>query len=165
MRTTRLWIAIAVALAGLMPTAASARHSRARRHGHIVATAPTADAVELGQIAPPTRRTTLEQTYGDAAIARSQFQRRYSREEQIDRREAATVGTPYPCDPRSAGADAYDCGNDPRQIGYGQYYAYTPSFVSSPTVVGAEADTQTTLLPPFTALFWGLNSLENHPHD
>ncbi len=156
----------ALAIATLATTAAA--HSR--KHHHVVApgavrfTPPSEDAIELAGIAPPSRLGTIEQTYGDAAVARSHFQRRYSAEEAYDQAQAVTQGTPYPCDPRVATSDAYVCRNDPHVRGYGQGYAFTPSYVSSPAVVGEDPSAQPSVMPSITGFFWNVNSARFDPH-
>lgn len=99
--------------------------------------------------------------------ARSRFQKRYQREARGDRDNAAPVAgrSPYPCDPRAAGPDAYVCKNETGRLGYGQYYAFTPSYVSSPQLVGDDPRVQTSVLPLITSLFWAANSLRFDPHD
>lgn len=136
----------------------SAHPSKPRRHGPVHAS-PSADAVDLAVLAPISRRSTVEQTYGDAAIARSRFARGYRSE------GGAAAGAPYPCDPRHAGPDAYVCTNDPSRIGYGQYYAFTPAYVSSPQVVGDDPRVQTPILPAITSLFWAANGWRIDPHN
>ena len=141
---------------------AGAPGAQARHRQHVLASPrvvpPSEDAIELAGIAPPTRRGTIEQTYGDAAIARAQMQRNYPREDAANAATAATVGVPYPCDPRVATPDAYVCRNDPRVRGYGQGYAFTPSYVSSPTVFDQDPGTQTSVMPAITGFFYDVNS-------
>ena len=135
------------------------------RHRHRAPVPPSADAIELAGIAPPTRRGTALQTYGDAAIARAQMQRRYPREEAANADTVArTGGAPYPCDPRVATADAYVCRNDPRVLGYGQGYAFTPSYVSAPTVFDQDPGVQEPVMPAITGFFYGVNSARIDPH-
>lgn len=146
-------------LAGLSASPALARH---RHHAPVP---PSEDAIELARIAPQTRRGTALQTYGDAAIARAQMQRRYEREEAANADGVArTGGAPYPCDPRVATADAYVCRNDPRVLGYGQGYAFTPSYVSAPTVFDQDPGAQEPVMPAITKFFHGVNSARIDPH-
>ena len=139
----------------------SARSLKPKHHIHVAAPVPSKDGVELGILAPPTRLTTLEQTYGDAAIARAQVQRRFRAEDA----ETVDAAAPYPCDPRVARADGYVCRNQPGVIGYGQTYAFTPSYVSSPLNIGRRPDEQTSILPPVTALFYAFDGLRFDPHN
>ena len=137
---------------------ATARHRQQR-------VLPSSDAVQLTGIAPPTRRGTALQTYGDAEIARAEMQKRYPREEMANEEEVErTGGAPYPCEPRSATADAYVCRNDPRVLGYGQGYAFTPSYVSAPTVFAQDPREQAPLMPKITEFFFAVNSARIDPH-
>ena len=148
------------------PQLAPARPSKAKHRVHATAAdTPSADGLDLGYLAPPTRLTTLRQDYGDAAFARSRYNRGYPAEVAADRRQEIARGTPYPCDPRVARADAYVCGSDQRHLGYGQYFAFTPSYVSSPQVVAADPNAQNQVLPPVTAIFWAVNGLRYDPHN
>lgn len=159
----RLPLACGLILACLAASAQAAdlRHRHHQHHG----VAPSEDAVELDGIAPPTRRGTALQTYGDAEIARARMQSHYPREAAADAvAERRTGGAPYPCDPRLATADAYVCRNDPRVIGYGQYYAFTPSYVSAPTVFEQDPRAQAPVMPDITGFFWSVNSARIDPH-
>ncbi len=165
MRILQLFVSTAVCLA-LTPAPAGAVQKAKRHHSrYAAAPVPSTDAVELGTLAPPSPAfSTLQQSYGDAAIARAHFQRRY--EEQAPALEAEANGpVQYPCDPRSADAGGYTCRNPPSAIGYGQTYAFTPSFVSAPQTVGKDPTAQSSLLPPFTALFYAVNGLRYDPHN
>ena len=166
------WLAATAAL--VVATAAGqalARPLKARHRVHAATTASRSvaplseDALELGYLAPPTRLTTLRQDYGDAAIARLHFERRYLAELKADRRQEADGRAPYPCNPRDAGPDAYICRGDNHHLGYGQYYVFTPSYVSSPQVVGENPNLQDEILPPTTAVFWAVNGLRYDPHN
>ena len=153
-----LFTALTAALVLANVPAATARHRQQR-------VLPSADAVQLAGIAPPTRRGTALQTYGDAEIARAEMQRRYRPEEMANGEEVGrTGGAPYPCEPRLATADAYVCRNDPRVLGYGQGYAFTPSYVSAPTVFGQDPREQAPLMPNVTDFFWAVNSARFDPH-
>ena len=161
MRTSLL--AGQIAAAALVTTLTTMPLPALARHRHAIVP-PSADAIELAGIAPPTRRGTVEKTYGDAAFARARMQSRYSSESAADTAEAATAGVPYPCDPRAATADAYVCRNDPRVLGYGQGYAFTPSYVSAPTVFNQAPDAQEPVMPSITGFFWAVNSARFDPH-
>ena len=157
MRVPRLCGLIAALLLANPPGAEAAGH----RHRRVQ---PSQDAVELAGIAPRERRSTALQTYGDAKIARAAAQRRIPREEAADAATERTGGAPYPCDPRLATADAYVCRNDPRVLGYGQGYAFTPSYVSAPTVFEQDPRTQAPIMPDITGFFWSVNSARIDPH-
>lgn len=163
MRISQLFVPVAACLTLLicLPAQAAKRH----HPGHSAAAVPSSDAVELGILAPPAPAlSTLEQSYGDAAIARSRYQRRYdTRALAVD--AEANGPAPYPCDPRSARASGYVCHNVPGAIGYGQTYAFTPSFVSSPQTTGQDLAEQTSMLPPVTAFFYAVNGLRYDPHN
>ena len=151
------WLTVSFLLAALSGAAAAGH-----RHHHGVP--PSLDAVELAGIAPRAHRGTALQTYGDAEIARAAMQRRLPREAAANAEVERTGGAPYPCDPRLATADAYVCRNDPRVIGYGQGYAFTPSYVSAPTVFGQDPGTQAPIMPDITGFFWSVNSARIDPH-
>lgn len=139
---------------GLLVAAGAAE---ARSHRVRVVTAPSPDAIELDALAPPARRGTLEQTYGDAAYARARAQARVAppREPQ-----------PYPCDPRIATNAGYLCPRVAPALGYGQYDAFTPAYVSAPqTFAVPDSDAQSPLLSPVTSLFWAVNSARWDRHD
>ncbi len=158
---------IAVLCALFLVTGATATFARAKPHPRRPAVPPpipSADAVELGTLAPPTRLSTLRQTYGDAAIARDMARRGYPAAARHDRAVAATTGAPYPCDPNTARATVIVCG-DQRGHGYGQGYAFTPSYVSAPQVFEADPFAQDQIFPPATAFFWSLNRLTAYPRD
>ncbi len=141
-----------------LPAPSSAADLAARRHRHVFRTHPSVDAVRLSTLAPLSPRSTAEQTYGDASIARSRAQDRF-RERTI----AATA--PYPCDPHVAFADGHVCANVPGQLGYGQYYAFTPAAATAPQTAGADPSAQTSLLPPTTSLFLGVDSFLFGSHE
>lgn len=160
MRATRKIIGVTVVALTLFGSAANlsaASRKHVRHHGPDVV--PSADAVELGTLAPPSRLSTFAQAYGDAAIARSRAQRRQRFEEG-----ANADDVPYPCDPRQAESRGYVCWNDPSRIGYGQFYALTPSYVSAPQIVGVAPDIQAPVLSPITSFFWAVNSARIDPH-
>ena len=146
------------------PAPSTAADLAARGHRHLFRTHPiflrhpSVDAVRLSTLAPLSPRSTAEQTYGDASIARSRAQDRF-RERTI----AATA--PYPCDPHVAFADGHVCANVPGQLGYGQYYAFTPAAVTAPQTAGADPSAQTSLLPPPTSLFLSANSFLFGSHE
>ena len=126
---------------------------------------PSEDAVELGYLAPPTRLTTLKQDYGDAAFARSRYAGRYPAETEPTYGLALGSNEAAICDPRVASSRGYICPGSRRTIGYGQLYAFTPSHVSSPQVVGEPSNSQDEVLPPATALFWAVDGLRYDPHN
>ena len=160
---SRLLVSASVCLLFVLPHAGTAQAASRHHRGHRAAPVPSADAVELGILAPPAPAlSTLEQSYGDAAIARA----RYQHQDGTSAPGAETSGlAPYPCDPRSARASGYVCHNVPGAIGYGQTYAFTPSFVSSPQTIGRAPTEQTSLLPPVTALFYAVDALRYDPHN
>ena len=130
------------------------------------ATSPSPDAVGLGTLAPPTRLSTLEQTYGDAAYARARVAGRYEargREDLRDGEGSSTGSNPssvqFPCDPRSAGVAAYRCGPRDGVPGYGLAYGYNPAYVTSPFSSGHDPREQPPVLPGVTALFFAVNGL------
>lgn len=156
-----LSLACGLTLAVLATSAQAADLRHHRRHG----VPPSVDAVQLAGIAPPTRRGTALQTYGDAEIARALMQRRIPREDAANAAEVArTGGAPYPCDPRLATADAYVCRTAPGATGYKQFYAFTPSYVSAPTVFQQDPGTQAPVMPDITGFFWSVNSARLDPH-
>ena len=157
-------------MALLLVGGAAARTSRHRTHVLRVVSppppAPSQDAIELATLAPPSRLSTIEQTYGDAAYARRRLERRIDREAQADLDTAAAEGgVPYPCEPRVAGASAYACNGAPHPRSYGQGYAFTPSYLSAPHRLGVPPDEQTQVLPPLTGLAWVVNSLRPDAHN
>ena len=157
----RFPITCALTAALLLAVAPSAQARPRHHHG----VPPSMDAVQLAGIAPPTRRGTALQTYGDAEIARARMQRRYPREDAANAAEVArTGGAPYPCDPRLATADAYVCRTDPRGTDYREGYAFTPSYVSAPTVFQQDPGTQVPVMPDITGFFWSVNSARLDPH-
>ena len=86
---------------GLAPAAIGGAAARPSRHRHravsLAPTPPSQDAIELATLAPPSRRSTLEQSYGDAAIARHRVEGRIARELGADQADAeAFGGAPYP---------------------------------------------------------------------
>lgn len=132
--------------------AAEARGHRAR-----VVVSPSPDAIELDALAPPARRGTVEQTYGDAAYARARAQART---------EPASEPQRYPCDPRVATNGGYLCPQVSPTLGYGQFHAFTPAYVSAPqTFAVPDSDAQSPLLAPVTSLFWSVNSARWDRHD
>lgn len=134
-------------------------------HRHRASVPPSEDAVELAGISPPSRRGIALQGYGDAVIARAGIRRRYAREDAANVETIGrTGGAPYPCDPRVATADAYICRNDPRVLGYGQGYAFTPSYVSAPTVFDQNPGVEEPIMPAITSFFYGINSARIDPH-
>lgn len=165
-------ILIAVALATLVPYGGAAARP-GHHHRHTVQRAvppppvpPSQDAVELAILAPPSRRSTLEQSYGDAAYARGRLERRIDREVRDDFETVATIGgAPYPCEPRIAGASAYVCNGAPHPRSYGQGYSFTPAYLAAPQRRGALPNEQTPVLPPLTGLAWVVNSLRPDPHN
>lgn len=169
MRTMGRLLIVACAMAPV-PLAAGARASHHRHRILRLAppppTSPSQDAIELATLAPPSRRSTVEQTYGDAAFARDHAQNRIQRELQVDEADAAAFGgVPYPCDPRAPGATAYACNGAPHQRSYGQGYAFTPDYLSAPQRLGVPPDVQTQVLPPITGLAWVVNSLRYDAHN
>ena len=158
-------LAFTCSLTAALVLATAAQGADAPRHRRHHGVPPSEDAVQLAGIAPPTRRGTALQTYGDAEIARARMQRLYPREQAADiAAERRTGGAPYPCDPRIATADAYVCRNDPRATGYGQFYAFTPSYVSAPTVFEQDPRAQAPVMPDITGFFWSVNSARIDPH-
>ena len=146
----------------LFVDAATARPRRPPHHGSTrwEARPPSPDAVDLGTLAPPTRLSTLEQNYGDAAIARAHVRDRGAADGPIGRGDE--VSSPYvqfPCDPRAAGAAAYRCGPASGIPGYGLGYAYNPAYVTSPFSSGHDPREQAPMLPGVTGLFWTVNGL------
>ena len=119
------------------------------RH-RIVRVRPSVDAVALATLAPPQPLSTSMQTYGDAEIARARAQR-------IIGRSTTNAVAPYPCDPHVALANGVVCANRPRRTGYGQFYAFTPDYVTAPQIAGADPGRQTSLLAPATMLFLDAN--------
>jgi hypothetical protein len=142
---------------------------RHHRRAHVVradAVQTTTDAVELGMLAPPTRLGTLEQTYGDAAIARAHVQRAFDEPAPGPAALPGLGDDPDLCDPRTATAAGHVCGGGGNQaLGYGQYYAFTPANVSAPQNVGRPHSEQDSMLPPATAFFWALDSFRYDPHN
>ena len=129
-------------------------------------TPPSQDAIELATLSPPSRLSTIEQTYGDAVYARHRLESRIDRQAEADLDTAAAYGgVPIPCEPRIAGASAYACNGAPHPRSYGQGYAFTPSYLSAPQRLGVPPDEQTQVLPPFTGLAWVVNSLRPDAHN
>ena len=123
------------------------------------------DAVELATLAPPSRASTAEQSYGDADYARHRFEGTIARE----KREAvgATARSPgvrSVCDPRHATSTTYVCGGA-AQPGYQTGYGLTPSYLSAPQGLAVPNDEQSRLLSPLTGLAWVVNSLRYDPHN
>ena len=112
---------------------------------------PSADAAELAALAPPASRSTANQTYGDAQIARSRFQRRTHLRGPTEIVADAPLGI-VPCEPRVAQAAGYACRIDPRP-GYGKFYAFTPAYVTAPQVPRNVPNVDQSLLPPATSFF------------
>ena len=158
MRFPRVCGLIATLLLSNLPGAAAAGHRP--HHG----APPSLDAVQLAGIAPLTRRGTALQDYGDAEIARVAMQRRILREEAKNVEMERTGGTPHLCDRRLATVDAYVCRNNPRVTGYAQGFAFTPSYVSAPTVFEQNPDAQEPIMPDITGFFWLVNSARIDPH-
>ncbi len=179
MTATPLLLALALAAGPLAGEAAA----RARRPAHrtaahqpddvggYAASPPSRDAVGLGTLAPPTRLSTLEQTYGDAAYARARVLGREAsrgqdrfRESGAGGADARVLSVQFPCDPRSAGVAAYRCG-PPAGVpgqglpGYGLAYAYNPAYVTSPFSSGHDPREQPPVLPGVTGLFFAVNGL------
>ena len=118
------------------------------------------DAVDLGILAPPTRLSTLEQTYGDAAVARARIRRRSDAAGSGGRDDGvASPFVQFPCEPRSAGVGAYRCGPVAGPPGYGLAYAYNPAYVTSPFSSGHDPREQAPVLPGVTGFFWAVNGL------
>jgi hypothetical protein len=90
------------------------------------------------------------------------MQRRYSREDAAE--AAPSGGAPYPCERRMATADAYVCRGYPRVPDYREGYAFTPSYVSAPTVFEQDPRAQAPIMPDITGFFWSVNSARIDPH-
>jgi hypothetical protein len=105
----------------------------------------------LATLAPPEPFTTAEQDYGDAAFARARAQR-------FIKHSTTDAVAPYPCDPHIAISNGMICANVPGRRGYGQYYAFTPDYLTAPQISGADPSAQTSLLPPATILFLNANT-------
>lgn len=136
----------------LTATYAAASDKRVTRHSH--SALPTADAVELGRLAPLARRSTTLQDYGDAPFARSLAEQRLvrsSRENDHHEGRAASA-----CDPRVAGSLGHDCG--PATRDFAPTY-FTPSFVSSPQERGQDPAVQSAITPPVTSLFYAFDAV------
>jgi hypothetical protein len=118
---------------------------------------PSWDAVELGALAPPANRSTSLQDYGDAAVARSAAQHHIARAARLPAgQDRATAYVP--CEPRSAKAYGYACGDRtgrPAPL----TYQIAPSFVSSPQVVGQDPGAQSLITPPVTSLFYAWDAI------
>ena len=155
---------IVVGLVALLavPAPLSAHGAKHRRHPSTGAP-QGADGVDLATLAPVARRSTTEQTYGDAAIARSRVQRAEKGDAGVED-AAAGMLDPHPCEPRSAGPAGYQCEGEPPQKSYGLFYAYTPASVSAPQNVATDPYAQAPVLPAITSFFWAANSWRIDPH-
>ncbi len=169
MRMMGQMLGLACALA-LVPLVAVARTNHHRQHVERLApsppTPPSQDAIELATLAPPSRLSTVEQTYGDAAYARRRAGGRLERELRADRADVdAFGGVPYPCEPRVAGATAYACNGVPHPFRYRDGYAFTAGYLSAPQRIGVPPDEQSQVLPPLTGFAWVVNKLGDDPLD
>ena len=122
------------------------------------------DSAELATLAPPSRVSTAEQSYGDAVYARRRLERTIAREEREATGVTARAVTRSVCDPREVTSAAYVCdggGRPAYQTGYG----WTPSYLSAPQSLAVPDDEQSRLLSPLTGLAWVVNSLRYDPHN
>lgn len=156
----------------VVPMATGSATARPAHHRHRAAvrlappTPPSQDAIELATLAPPSELSTIEQTYGDAAIARRRVEGRVARELQADQVDAAAFGgAPYPCPPRTVGSTASACNAAPHPFDDREGYAFTAAFFSAPQRVGVPADEQTRVLSPITGLAWAINRLGDDPRN
>lgn len=137
------------AIAMVLLSAGCAQAGRAHRRGvrgAAYAATPSRDAADLAALAPPTRRSTVEQAYGDASYAREHFRGLGWR----------------PC----MGADfVWGAGNGVRPCttrvtedlvgGRPESgYAFTPAYLAAPQILTAPPDAETRLLPEAALLPW-----------
>ena len=157
---------LAIALVTAMPIgAATARSQRPSHRGSAPreVSPPSADAVDLGTLAPPTRLSTLEQTYGDAGYASARV--RAQREGDERGVGFASAQVQFPCEPRRAGVGAYRCGPNAGIPGYGLGYSYNPAYVTSPLSSGHDPRDQAPVLTGVTEFFWAINGIiAGHPN-
>lgn len=161
MRTTIGLLAVAGLAAAAQPAGARA----SGRHVHRATAVPPADAVELATLAPPTRLGTLEQSYGDAAVARSRFRRAGAADGRAGQGQPGAGGASPACDPRIAEAAGYACRAGTGRVGYGQAYAFTPAYVSAPTTVGEDPAVQPPVTPAATGVFYAFDRLVSGARD
>ena len=143
-------------------------HRRGKHHAGRIDRPPEApvsqDSAELATLAPPSRASTAEQSYGDAVYARRRLERPIEREEREAAGVTAGAVTRSVCDPREVTSSAYVCGGGGRP-GYQTGYGRTPSYLSAPQSLAVPDDEQSRLLSPLTGLAWVVNSLRYDPHN